>query len=249
MGTAQPLRGAAPLLGETARPFPSRSPRHGPGWAGEPRPPRSRLDGAGGSGVQQRGRPVPQVTVQQPPQNPTSVLAWLARQGPRVGPQEQLSLQLATSADRGSGTPEETSGGSAESGCTPGRECSSPRGAGATSPSLPSEPSALSPGKEEASPEKPGQGPRGQPCPFRRAYRHPSAPGRTGPQAGCEPSAAAMGPIHPIHGKILSVPEAKGQSWGCGPQPAQPPSAGWEPPVPPAPILNCRDGGRERWGA
>lgn len=108
-----------------------------------------------------------------------------------------------------------------------------------------SEPRALSPGKDEASPRKPGQVSRGQPCPFRWAYPHL---GMAGAQAspGLQPF---IHPIRPIHGKIVSVLGAKRLGWGCGPQPAQPPSSGWEPPVSPAPVLNCGDEERERRGA
>lgn len=126
-GAASARRSSAPGRNRSPLSVPAPSPfRPGPhgealDGAGGPRPlrrpPRRRgSSGAGGSGVRHTGRPLPQVTVLHHPQNltarPTSVLVWLARQGPRVGPQKQLSLRVDTTADRGSGTLEETRGGS-----------------------------------------------------------------------------------------------------------------------------------------
>ena len=51
----------------------------------------------------------------------------------------------------------------------------------------------------------------------------PARPQGRDPGRGREPGAAASGPIH---GKFPSVLEDDGQSWGCGWQPAQPPSCG-----------------------
>lgn len=83
-----------------------------------------------------------------------------------MGPQKQLSLQV-TSADRGSGTLEETSRGSRRKAAARRAGSAARLGEPGRRPTpRPSQPSALTPGKNEASPEKPGQVSRGQPCPF-----------------------------------------------------------------------------------
>lgn len=157
-----------PLAPSRARslPFPSRAPRHGPCWGGgaaTPSPPAwtARVERR----RWQRGRPVPQVPVQHPPE-PSSAAhkrgGVAGQAGPTRGAAEQLSPQVR-SADWGSGTPEETRGGSQRP------EAARLGEPGRRSPPRPSQPSALTPGKDEASPEKAGQVSRGQPCPFRWA--------------------------------------------------------------------------------